>query len=129
VTTQISRATRCWLVVAGFCLSSALLSAHIKLTRSAPAADAVLESPPDVLQIWFSEEPLLPLSGMTLTGPGGPIKLEPVRPGSERSLVAKVGVTLEPGAYRVAWKTGGDDGHVISGTVSFSIKPKRPPAK
>ena len=129
MTTPISRATRCWLVVAAVCFSSALLSAHLKLTRSAPAADAVLESSPDVLQLWFNEEPLLPLSGMMLTGPRGVIKLEPLRAGSERSLVAKIAATLEPGAYRVEWKAAGDDGHVISGTVPFSIKPRPPPAK
>ena len=129
MTTHISRATRCWLVVAAVCCSSALLSAHLKLTRAAPAADDVLESSPDVLQLWFSEEPLLPLSGIILTGPRGPIKLEPLRAGSERSLVAKIAATLEPGAYRVEWKAAGDDGHVISGTVPFSIKPRPPPAK
>jgi methionine-rich copper-binding protein CopC len=129
VTTRINRATRCWLIVAAVCVSTALLSAHLKLARSAPAADAVLESAPGVLQLWFNEEPLLPLSSITLTGPGGQIKLEPPRAGGERSLVAKIGATLAPGAYRVAWKAAGDDGHVISGTLSFSIKPKHPPAK
>ena len=129
MTAHISRATRCWLVVAAVCCSTALLSAHLKLTRSAPAADAVLESSPDVLQLWFSEEPLLPLSGVTLTGPRGPITLEPLQAGGERSVVAKIGATLEPGAYRAEWRAAGDDGHVISGTVPFSIKPKHPPAK
>jgi copper resistance protein C len=128
VTTHISWATRCWLVVAAVCFCSELLSAHLKLMRSAPAADAVLESL-DVLQLWFSEEPLLPLSGVTLTGPSGPIKLEPLRAGGDRSVVAKVGRTLDPGTYRLDWKAAGDDGHVISGTVPFSIKPKHPPAK
>ena len=129
MTTHISSATRCWLVVVAVCFSSALLSAHLKLMRSAPAADAVLESSPDVMQLWFTEEPLLPLSGVTLTGPRGPIKLEPLRAGGDRSVVAKVGATLEPGAYRLDWKAAGDDGHVISGQVPFSIKPKHPPAK
>jgi methionine-rich copper-binding protein CopC len=129
VTTGISLATRCWLVVAAVCFSTALLSAHLKLMRSAPAADDVLESSPDVMQLWFTEEPLLPLSGVTLTGPRGPIKLEPLKAGVDRSVVAKVGATLEPGAYRLEWKAAGDDGHVISGQVPFSIKPKHPPAK
>ena len=129
MTTHISWTTRCWLVVAAVFFSSALLSAHLKLMRSAPAADAVLESSPDVLQLWFSEEPLLPLSGVTLTGPGGPIKLEPLQAGGERSLVAKIGATLATGTYRLDWKAAGDDGHVISGTVPFSIKPKHTPAK
>jgi copper resistance protein C len=129
VTTRIGGATRCWLVVATLCFSSAVLSAHLKLTRSAPAADAVLESSPDALQLWFSEEPLLPLSGVTLRGPRGPITLEPLRAGDNRSVVAKVGATLEPGAYRVDWKAAGDDGHVISGTLPFSIRSKHPPAQ
>ena len=129
MTTNISLATRCWLVVAAVCFSSALLSAHLKLMRSAPAADAVLESSPDVMQLWFTEEPVLPLSGVTLTGPRGPIKLEPLKAGVDRSVVAKVGATLEPGAYRLEWKAAGDDGHVISGQIPFSIKPKHPPAK
>ena len=129
MTAPVSRATRCWLVVAAVCFSSALLSAHLKLTRSAPAAGDVLDSSPDVLQLWFSEEPVLLLSGVTLTGPRGPIKLEPLRAGGDRSVVAKVGATLEPGAYRMEWKAAGDDGHVISGMVPFSIKLKHPPAK
>jgi copper resistance protein C len=129
VTAPVSRATRRWLVVAAVCFSTALLSAHLKLTRSAPAADDVLDSSPDVLQLWFSEEPVLLLSGVTLTGTRGPIKLEPLRAGGDRSVVARVGATLEPGAYRMEWKAAGDDGHVISGMVPFSIKPKHPPAK
>ena len=129
MTTGISLATRCWLVVAAVCFSTAPLSAHLKLMRSAPAADDVLASSPDVMQLWFTEEPLLPLSGVTLTGPRGPIKLEPLKAGVDRSVVAKVGATLEPGAYRLEWKAAGDDGHVISGQVPFSIKPKHPPAK
>jgi copper resistance protein C len=129
VTAHVSRVTRCWLVVAAVCFSTALLSAHLKLTRSAPAAEAALDSSPDVLQLWFSEEPVLLLSGVTLTGPRGPIKLEPLRAGGQRSVVAKIGATLEPGAYRMEWKAAGDDGHVINGTVPFSIKSKRPPAK
>lgn len=111
------------------CLWSVPLSAHVKLTRSAPAPDAVLESPPSALQLWFSEEPLLLMSAITLTGPTGAIKLEAPRAGGDRSLIVPVGAKLEPGAYRIAWKTAGDDGHVISGTVNFSVKARTPPAQ
>jgi len=116
-------------LAAVLCLCPVLLSAHLKLTRSAPAADAVLESPPATLQLWFSEEPLLLMSAVTLTGPAGPIKLAAPRAGGDRSLVVTVGTTLEPGAYRIAWKTAGDDGHVISGTVDFSVKARTPLAQ
>jgi len=119
----------CLALAAALCLWPVLLSAHVKLTRTAPAADAVLEVPPATLQLWFSEEPLLLMSAITLTGPTGAIKLEAPRAGGDRSLIVSVGARLEPGAYRMTWKTAGDDGHTISGTVDFSVKARTPPAK
>jgi methionine-rich copper-binding protein CopC len=119
-----------WFCLAtALCLWPVLLSAHVKLTRSAPAADAVLESPPPAVQLWFSEEPLLLMSAITLTGPTGAIKLEAPRAGGDRSLIVSVAAKLEPGAYRIAWKTAGDDGHTTSGTVDFSVKARIPPAQ
>ena len=123
---KLMRKTPLWFTVAAAsCLLPVLLSAHLKLVRSSPAANATIETSPARLQLWFSEEPLLPMSGVTLTGPRGAIKLEAPRAGGERSLVVSVGTTLEPGAYRIAWKTAGDDGHVLQGTVDFSIKPAK----
>ena len=112
-------------VAAAFCFLPALLSAHLKLVRSSPAANSTIESSPARLQLWFSDEPLLLMSAVTLAGPRGAIKLEAPRAGGERSLVVSVGTTLEPGAYRIAWKTAGDDGHVLQGAVDFSIKPAK----
>jgi methionine-rich copper-binding protein CopC len=106
-------------------LVSAPVAAHVKLLRSSPAADATIDRSPAQLRLWFSEEPLLPMSAVTLTGPKGVIKLDPPRAGGERSLVVTVGFALESGAYRINWKTAGDDGHVLQGTVNFSIKPAK----
>jgi methionine-rich copper-binding protein CopC len=126
----MKRTSTLWFcLAAALCLCPAFLSAHLKLARSLPAPDASLESSPTALQLWFSEEPVLLMSAMTLTGPTGAIKLEAPRAGGDRSIVAAVGATLEPGAYRIAWKTAGDDGHVISGTVDFSVKARTPPAQ
>jgi methionine-rich copper-binding protein CopC len=116
-----------FLCAAALCLCPVFLSAHLKLTRSSPHADAVLESAPAALQLWFSEEPLLLMSAVTLTGPAGAVKLEAPRAGGDRSLVVSVGARLEPGAYRIAWKSAGDDGHTASGTVDFSVKARTPP--
>ena len=121
--------TLCVCLAAVLCLTPVLLSAHVKLTRSSPQANAALDSSPAKLQLWFNQEPLLLMSAITLTGPAGAIKLDAPRAGGERSLVVAVGTTLEPGAYRIAWKTAGDDGHVISGTVDFSVKARTPPAQ
>jgi len=106
-------------------LFHALLLAHSKLLRSSPTANAILDTSPAHLQLWFSEEPLLLMSAVTLAGPQGAVKLEAPRAGGEQSLVVRVGTMLEPGAYRIAWKTAGDDGHVIQGIVHFSITPAK----
>lgn len=102
---------------------------HLTLTRSAPSAGSTLETFPARLQLWFSEEPLLLLTGITLTGPSGAVKLGAPRAASEQSLVVSVETALEPGAYRIAWKTAGDDGHVVRGTVDFSMKAATRPPK
>jgi methionine-rich copper-binding protein CopC len=128
---QTKKTSMLWLtVVVSLTLCPALLSAHLKFARSAPAAGSTLTSSPTALQLWFSEEPLLPMSGITLSGPRGIVKLGAPRAGGARSLVVSVEQTaLEPGAYQIAWKTAGDDGHMIHGTVDFTVKAATRPPK
>jgi methionine-rich copper-binding protein CopC len=111
-------------IALALCIAPAILSAHLKFVRSAPAADATIEASPAELRLWFSEEPLLPMSGVTLSGPKGAVKLPPPKAGGDQSLVVTLDAPLEPGAYKISWKAAGDDGHVLQGTVGFTIKPK-----
>jgi methionine-rich copper-binding protein CopC len=119
---------RPWSIVA--CLIALLpvaLSAHLTLARSSPADGATVLSPKQ-LQLWFSEEPLLPLTSVTLTGPKGSVALDPPRASAERSVTIGIGASLAPGRYRIGWKSAGDDGHVVVGTVDFTVKEStRPP--
>jgi len=115
-------------ILVGVCAWPALLSAHLKLERSNPAANATLDVAPAQLQLWFSEEPLLVMTQITLTGPKGAVKLDKARAGGERSLVVPIATPLDPGAYKIAWKTAGDDGHALQGTVDFSVKARTAPA-
>jgi len=105
------------------------LSAHLKLTKSSPPEGAnVSTSAVKQLQLWFNEEPLLPMSSVLLTGPNGSVKVERPRASDERSLTVTVGQALPAGAYRISWKAAGDDGHVVTGTVDFTVKEStRPP--
>jgi methionine-rich copper-binding protein CopC len=103
------------------------LAAHLKLARSEPAAAALLRVPPARLQLWFTEEPILPFSRLTLSGPSGAVPLGAVKAGSERSLVADVPSKLAPGRYRLAWRTAGDDGHAVDGTLDFAVAKRAPP--
>ena len=110
--------------VLALCFAPAILSAHLKFVRSAPAADATIEASPTELRLWFSEEPLLPMSGVTLSGPKGAVKLRAPKAGGDQSLVVPLDAPLEPGAYKISWKAAGDDGHVLQGIVGFTIKPR-----
>jgi copper resistance protein C len=103
------------------------LSAHLRLTKSSPTEGATVSTPRQ-LQLWFNEEPLLPLSSVTLTGPNGSVKIDRPRASVERSLTVAIGTALPTGTYRIAWKAAGDDGHVVAGTVDFAVKESvRPP--
>jgi methionine-rich copper-binding protein CopC len=104
----------------------AALAAHLRLVRSEPAAAEMLREAPAHVQLWFSEEPILPFSRLTLRGPSGAVPLGPVRAGRERSLLADVPSGLAPGAYRLAWRTAGDDGHAVDGTLDFTIAKPAP---
>lgn len=104
------------------------LSAHLKLTKSFPTEGSTISAAPKQLQLWFNEEPLLPLSSITLKGPDGNVKIDAPRVSSDHSITVAVGNALTPGAYRIAWKAAGDDGHVVTGTVDFTVKDAaRPP--
>lgn len=126
---HMRRTSGIWLVVVFLVtLLPVALSAHLRLTKSSPTEGATVATPPKQLQLWFSEEPLLPLSSVTLTGPNGTVKMERPQAGVERSLTVAIATALTPGAYRVAWKSAGDDGHVVTGTVDFTVKESsRPP--
>lgn len=110
------------LVASALVLNPVVLLAHLKLLRSAPAEGALLTAPPAEIRLWFNQDPLLPMSAMTLSGPSGEVKLGPVRGGPDRSLVATV-PRLDRGSYRLDWRTAGDDGHVIRGRVTFEVRP------
>ena len=104
------------------------LSAHLKLTKSVPTEGQAIPAAPKQLQLWFNEEPLLPLTSITLKGPDGNVKIDTPRTGADHSLTVAIGSALKPGAYRIVWKAAGDDGHVVTGTVDFTVKePARPP--
>ena len=100
---------------------------HLALSKSAPAADAVVEAP-DAIRLWFTQ---VPQEGATsvrlLDGAGEPVALgEPVADASDgRAFTAPVPGALAPGTYTVAWRTMAADGHVIRGDFAFTVRAAR----
>ena len=101
---------------------------HFSLIRSAPSKDQKLEVPPPRVQLWFSQAPAAVVSRITLKREAREIALgKTIVDDKEKSMYADPVKPLEAGAYTVTWRAAGDDGHVLSGEVKFSIEPKRIP--
>jgi len=97
------------------------VAAHASLERSFPAEGAVLEEPPDRVELVFSEPVEAAVSKVTLERVGG----EPVELGDLESegnaLRAAVTGKLQPGEYALNYRVLSADGHPVEGKVSFQV--------
>ncbi len=96
---------------------------HFALSRSAPEADAAVESPSEI-RLWFNEEPAEGTTQIRLVGAEeAGIHVEDVAQDEEdaRSFAIELHGTLDPGTYTVSWRGMGDDGHVVRNTFDFTV--------
>ncbi|MFN9795597.1 MAG: copper resistance protein CopC [Gemmatimonas sp.] len=99
---------------------------HLKLKRSFPAKDTVLTSSPDAVRLWLTEKADLPATRITVTGAGNAaVATAKTTRGAAADAPIEATLTQPVGAgrYTVAWKTMSKDGHVVSGTFGFTVKP------
>ena len=115
-----------WLVmtVVMLALSSAAF-AHMKLSRTLPAADSTVTEAPSQVQAWFTQAPDPAVSRLSLEGPSGVVKLGALRVADDKSIAAPVEGTLAEGAYTVSWQAAGDDGHIQKGAFTFTVRAAR----
>ena len=95
-------------------------SAHTVLTATDPASDATLSAGPNRVSATFNEDLQTTFAAMTVVGPDG--NLWSSGETEVRGPVASVGVRpLGPsGRYTVNYRVTSDDGHVVSGSWSFT---------
>lgn len=96
---------------------------HFGLAKSMPAADSSVSSP-EGLQLWFTQAPQEGSVSIRLVdGAGDLVETgEPVRNGEDPKLMeVSVPNTLAAGAYTVAWRGIGDDGHVVRNEFGFAV--------
>lgn len=118
------RGLKSLLTVAGLCLClSAALSAHMKVEKTEPAADAVVSAPAPHVQVFFSDAPDLAMSKVEIKGPSPKTTLTALHT-MGNSLMAMVQGDMPDGAYTVSWQTAGPDGHVQKGDFTFTVKKK-----
>lgn len=96
---------------------------HFALTKSAPEAESTVTAPEEV-RLWFTQVPQDNSVSVRLVDAAGEL-VETSDPMSEASdgkiMYVSVDHALAAGAYTVAWRGIGDDGHVVTGEFPFSV--------
>jgi methionine-rich copper-binding protein CopC len=98
---------------------------HLALVRSEPGKDAIVETAPTVLRLFFSEAPELKATTIKVVAKaGGAAALGKVAAarGDTKVVEAAFQSPPGPGTWAVTWRTMSDDGHVVSGEFSFQVK-------
>jgi hypothetical protein len=118
-------------LLAAFALVSAAAPAgaafHLKLDKSEPAAEQVLEASPEKIVLYFSQRPELAISRVTITGAEGEAKVGKVQRNEENETIlwAAVEEPLAAGGYTVAWVTSSADLHPVRGEFTFTVQAAR----
>ena len=110
--------------LAAFGAATAL--AHDELKSSSPKSGATLARTPAAVTLTF-EEPIGKLGAVTATrnGQGGLLKSARTLPTNAAKVVVRLkrpGPKKQAGTYRVSWRITSDDGHPVSGVVTFRVK-------
>ncbi len=98
--------------------------AHAHFKRSEPAAGSRITNSPQVIRLWFSEQPELSVTFISMKDANG--RQFPLTPpendrGDPLTVFVRVSQPLLPGRYTVAWRTAASDGHPSHGTFSFVV--------
>lgn len=107
-------------VVGAIVAGAATLSAHMKVEKSEPAANATVSMPLKQVQIFFSDAPDAKVSKVEIKGPSVATKLSELHV-MDKSLMATVEGDAPAGSYTVSWQSAGADGHIQKGEFAFTL--------
>lgn len=93
---------------------------HAHLQGSNPADHSTLGQAPDRLALQFNES--VHLTALDLRAGGAAAgKLGPLPAAAAREFSIPL-PALPPGTYTVGWRVASDDGHIMSGTLTFTLR-------
>ena len=106
-------------VVAG----SARLEAHAFLKRAEPAVGSTVQTSPDEVRIWFTENIEPAFSSVRVFDASGKEvdKRDVHLDRSDRALLRISLPSLQPGIYEVVWRVVSVDTHVTNGNFTFRV--------
>lgn len=93
--------------------------AHADLVSSDPADKAVLATPPTTITLTFSETLGATKASFKLIGPSGIVGTGKV--GADPAGMVLDGLALDPGSYEIQWTSASTDGHLLRGTLTFTV--------
>ncbi|WP_157693102.1 copper resistance CopC family protein [Pedococcus dokdonensis] len=99
------------------------VAAHSELTSSTPGANAVVTSAPSTVRATFSDRIEPKFSKATLAVAGGAPRAVPVTVDGETLRVSVPDGLRLTGAWKFAFRVVSVDGHPISGTIAFTVRP------
>jgi copper resistance protein C len=111
----------------------AAVMAHAEFERSTPADGETAQGSPRVIRAFFTEELADGSEMALLDGAGTTIAEGAIDPANPTRMRIDP-PALEPGDYEVQWKAFADDGHLATGTFTFTVSasitppPSAPPA-
>jgi methionine-rich copper-binding protein CopC len=97
-------------------------AAHTTLESSSPPSGATLEQSPPVIEMKF-RHPINLTSVVVVDAGKGERKLE-FTPHASAAVFKLTNPQLAAGRNELAWKGLSSDGHVVTGSLVFEIKPK-----
>ena len=95
---------------------------HFALSKSVPEKDAAI-APPGELRLWFTQEPQDNSISIRLLAGEELVETGPAVQDPDDGTVFSVALenALPAGAYTIAWRGLGQDGHVVRGEIPFSV--------
>jgi copper resistance protein C len=109
-------------LLAAVAMVPGLVVAHAKLQSAVPAADSSIAAMPAQVMLHFSEA--VKLTSLTIEKEGGTDKLELKLPAEATSMAHAAAPKLGAGVYLLNWRGMSNDGHVMNGTVRFTVTGK-----
>jgi methionine-rich copper-binding protein CopC len=104
--------------------------AHARLKKSSPEANAVLDRPPGVIDLWFSElldgnfdyVEVYPAAEVGAKTRRNLAKAEAKRNENDHTRLTLALKPLPPGEYAVEWRVLSLDGHTATGRFKFKVR-------
>ena len=111
---------RVLILSAALLVLSGIAQAHTHLEKSTPAENSVMATAPSQLALHFSEATRLTAVSIQKDGDKESMHVSalPAQASEDMSVPLE---PLGPGKYTVSWRAIGDDNHVMSGTLHFTV--------